>query len=1167
MRIERLAAVAALCLVTAGPAAHRGWPDAPSAVGAARLPSPGARQATAAAVDRSSREGAYRSNNIGVARLEQYDFDAAAAAFQEALRLAPDLPLAHFNLALAYFYGGKPDAARTEAEAAASRLPSPHAHYLLGLIARVQDRPEDAVREFQKALEIDKEDVGTRVNLGQVYTQQRQYAQAIALLRDAVAGEPYNATAAYGLAMALTRSGDPGGPAAMQRFEALRGTPYARTYAQTYLEQGHYAEALASTGAEADLVDAAVPPVTFADATPAAFRSSAAAPAAPPAGPVPAVQGPTRPPAPGVGSLVLADINGDGRLDVVEAGGSGVRLYRGSSSGFEDVTASSGIGATAGGAARAAVAGDYDNDGRPDVLVLEDEGARLIHQRADGRFEAGPRLPSFPHRAASAAFVDVDHDGDLDIFMAGAADRDARAAPNQLVRNNGDGTFADITAEAKVAGGDAPSIGIVPTDFDNRRDIDLLVVRRGARALLYQNVRDGSFRDSAEAAGLPGSGEYTAVAAGDINKDGFPDFFLGRLDGPGVFALSDGRGRFVTSQGPPESAGAVAALLLDYDNDGLLDLFVLSSRGPAISRNLGDRWVDVSAQAGLATPAFQAVGSGAFQSLAAGDLDGDGDTDVMIRLATGDLRLWRNDGGSQHPAVRVRLEAQQSNRSGAGAKVDMRAGSLRQRLETSAAVPAVAPADLLFGLGARRGADVVRVLWPSGTVQAELLNPVPGGAASAPTVTVTELNRKPSSCPYLFTWNGSAFEFITDFMGGGELGYWLAPGQHAAPDPDEYVRIDGRRLQPRNGRYEIRVTNELEEALFADRFQLVAVDHPAGTEVYPNEGLKEPPLPPFALVTTREAHPPVSAVDDHGHDMRARIATMDRTYPDDFRLTTPRGFAEPHTLTLDLGADANRAVLLLTGWTDYAFSSDNVAGFQRGASLKPPSLEARDGAGAWRTIVTDIGIPVGRPQTVVVDLRGKLPHGHEVRVSTSMRIYWDQILVDTSGGGEAVRITRLDPASATLRWRGFSAEVTPDGREPYRYDYSRVMPDASWKVMPGRYTREGEVRELLLKADDMFVVSRPGDEVALSFDAAGFPPIPEGRVRTFLLYADGFSKEMDINSASPHGTDPLPFHGMTRYPYAAPEHYPSTDPYREYLARYNTRVVHGELPSLDSTTR
>ena len=452
------------------------------------------------------------------------------------------------------------------------------------------------------------------------------------------------------------------------------------------------------------------------------------------------------------------------------------------------------------------------------------------------------------------------------------------------------------------------------------------------------------------------------------------------------------------------------------------------------------------------------------------------------------------------------------------------------------------------------------MLWPAGIVQAETEIAQPDAPV---TLKITELDRKPSSCPFLYTWNGEQFEFVTDFMGGGEMGYWEAPGVRNHPDPDEYVRIRDGQLKERDGRYELRVTNELEEALYVDRFQLIAIDHPSDTEVYPNEGMTDPPRP-FKLFTTRNAHAPKSAIDDRGRDVTDRIAKLDRQYPDDFELYKTRGYAGTHTLTLDLSEPSKgRTLLLLTGWTDYAFSSDNLAAAQSGMSLKAPELQVKDARGQWRTAIADIGIPVGRPQTIVVDLTDKLPtRSGEVRIVTNMRIYWDQILVDTSSSA-TVEMTRMNPATADLHWRGFSAEVSPDGREPFTYAYDRVTLSSPWKVMPGRYTREGDVRELLARSDDMFVISRPGDEISLSFDATKLRPIPAGWRRTFLLYADGFSKEMDINSASPDLVAPLPFHAMKSYPYAEGESYPMTRTHLAYIERYNTRLVRSPLPPID----
>ncbi|HYE16435.1 MAG TPA: FG-GAP-like repeat-containing protein [Pyrinomonadaceae bacterium] len=1104
-----------------------------------------------------SREEAYRANNLGVALLEQFKHREGAEQFRRALSIDPKLTLARINLSIALLNVPDFAGALKEAQAAAAAAPNaPQPHYVLGMVARQQGRVEDAVASFQRVLKIDPLDVGANVQLGQLYAQQRMYAEAVAAFRAAVAEEPYNGTALYNLGTALLRMGRrEEGQRIVQQFQALRQSGAATIIGQNYMEQGRYAEAVTSTGAEPDLVDKATPEVSFVEATEALT---------PPAG---TVAGATLSPYVG-GAVTLFDFDSDGDPDIFGAFSTERKLYRNDGGKFADVTAQSGLAAKSGAWASAAVAGDFDNDEKPDLLVAGAGALALYRNAGGGRFDdatSAARLPAYTHLSGAAAFVDVDHDGDLDIFVGGsraasATTAKATATPNLLLRNNGDGTFADVTSAAKLSPDSGAVVAVVPTDYDNRRDVDLLVAAGDGSVALWKNLRDGTFREVAAEVGLPAKGApLGAVAAGDVNKDGFTDFYFGREGGVGDLALSDGRGRFKIAAAPSGGAKPVAAQFLDYDNDGLLDILTVEGGAGTLRvlRNTGQAWADVSEKA-----AGKVRLSG---WLASGDLDGDGDVDlVSVPAAKGEMGravVARNEGGNRNASLRVRVAGKVSNRGGVGAKIEMRAGSLQQKLETYSASPAPAPSDVIFGLGRRESADAVRILWPSGVVQAETEFPASQGAAKslARTLPVVELDRKPSSCPYLYVWNGERFEFVTDFMGGGELGYWAAPGVRAAPDPDEYVRIRGDQLRERGGRYELRVTNELEEALFVDRLQLVSVAHPAGVEVFPNEGLGNPTSSAFRLYATRDARPPLAASDDHGHDVLPLVSRLDRKYPDDFALKTVRGYAEPHSLTLDLGgtgAGTGQPVLLLTGWTDYAFSSDNVAAAQQGMTLSPPALQVRDGAGRWRTVVENIGIPVGRPQTVTVDLTGKfLSSSREVRILTNMRIYWDQILVGTSEARAALRVERLEASSAELRWRGFSAEVTPDGREPYGYDYARVSQTSPWKVMPGSYTRFGDVRELLTATDDMFVVSRPGDELALSFDAAPLAPLPKGWARTFLLYADGFSKEMDINSASPHEVAPMPFHGMREYPYTSPAAYPSTPAHRAYVERYNTRLV------------
>jgi Flp pilus assembly protein TadD len=1666
-----------------------------------------AGQASGRAVDTlEAREEAYRANNLGVAYLEQYNYELAAKTFRRALEIEPGLTLARVNLAIALLYVPDLAGAAGEAQAALQAEPdSRPARYVLGLAARGENRVDEGMAAFQQLLTADPDDAGTLVNLGQLYLQERKFDEASGLFRRAMAVEPFNATATYNLAVSLMRAGkQEEGQKLTAQFQQLRESGHGITYANTYLEQGRYGEALASTGAEPELVGRATPTVTFTrtgtiEPEPPRIAEGRRGPPGPLGSPVPAklaqsarLRGdvarredrgvrfadrgfdaashlrashqradyeraavrrdaaltPGMSPgvsaaAPGdaVGGFALADVDGDGALDIVDvsptqkrvrllhnvtwpapasstlasaapatdarpptmtqtqaqtqtrtqtAAQGQARVERAPA--FADVSTSAGLGRPldSGITPIAAIVGDYDNDRRPDIFVLGSDGHALLRQTDTGQFEnqtvragltakpwSGQRQGQRqaggpgPGQWGSAAFVDVDHDGDLDIVLAGASG-------DVLLRNNGDGTFTDTTTSANLAqtqtqGQAEPQaqaghgIAIVPTDYDNRRDIDLLFLYGDREPALFRNMRDGTFHDeavnvglasanapgAARAGGAPDAERYSAVAAGDVNKDGFTDFFFGRGSQPGILFLSDGNGRFRAAEQGPAPTGVIAAQFLDYDNDGLLDLVGLTREGLFVWRNLGtlgdgavasraDRVVatDVTAAAGGVEPAASAnsrppdtvsglprerprseaanansayfsdanraivdrrggyivssdpyngivlpgdgfgasrgqalaqeragaireiggrrdrrsailanvslsdatsgspstpfgrsdqpssttssVGASARRpegaaswvdvsdvavkaanaqlrdagvpsSMAAGDLDGDGDTDLIIKSSSGRLTILTNQGGSRNTSLRVRLVGQVSNRGGVGAKIDMRAGSLRQKLEVSSATPAIAPADLTFGLGARAGADVVRVLWPSGTVQAEPIQsatlnagasppspgslvpavpatsartapparaaspppgapatntaqtapqtpatpaaeiPASGGASLSPAtagraavLTITELDRKPSSCPFLYTWNGDRFEFITDFMGGGEMGYLEEPGVRNVPDPEEFTRITSAQLRPRDGRFELRVTNELEETLFVDRLRLLAIAHPASIELYPREGLVSPPFPGFELIAAGDLRTPVRVIDHAGRDVTDRVRARDRRFIDDLPLDRVRGYAKPHDLTIDMGdapgpgvdvarreqtdedpqlaaqrRDARHAsrsaaagrrpsalvgeggtraarrsgaaqqepepsrtaaarqtrdgtgadvgvlphaadLLLLTGWTDYAFSSDNIAASHAGLHLEPPSLAVRDASGAWHTVIDEIGIPVGRPQTIVIDLKDKwLSPRRLVRIHTSMRVYWDQIQIGTrdrafesrldDGSNRtdarpagpqvdplrehlqgsptstvpitsatpadverrtsqpAARTARalptpvlqlalsptspdapsalstviaLEPLAADLRWRGFSAEATRE--EPFTYDYARINATAPWKQMPGRYTREGDVRELLRAVDDMFVISRPGDEIALSFDATSLPPLPAGWTRTFLLHSDGFSKEMDLHSASPDQAWPLPFHAMTRYPYAAPEAYPFTPERRAYIDRYNTRIVSRSVPSLDA---
>ena len=1087
------------------------------------------------------REDAYRENNIGVAYLEQFEPAKAVEAFRRALKIDPELKIAQTNLAIALFNAQEIDAARVQAENALKVDPNRlQLHYLLGLIARNQNRTEDAVTSFQRVLKEDPQDVGSNVNLGQILMQQRRFAEAAAVFRVATRSEPYNSTAVYNLATALLRGElRAEGQTLIDQFQTLRQSGAATSIGQNYLEQGRYAEAITSTGAEPELVSTAPPKVAFRIENIGLTDG------------IPASRGPTKTQGSGA---ALFDLDNDGDLDVARYSTRlrRVDLHRNENGKFTNVTRAAGnTSIPPGSTVVGIVAGDYNNDKFDDLLVFGQGQISLFANDGKGKFKnvsMEAKLPIARSVALTAAFADIDHDGDLDILLGGSSQQGS----NVLVRNNGDGTFTDVSAKAKVnipVGAKA----IVPTDYDNRRDIDLLVLNNEGRPVLLRNSRDGSFTDVSAAMGLDTVGKWTSVAAADVNKDSYTDFYFGREDDVGVFALSDGRGKFKLSDAPKATQQTRSAQFLDYDNDGLVDLIAATRSGISVVRNVGSGWTEIEEAVAVDV-----------QSILSGDIDSDGDIDLIVPLNDGTLRFLRNVGGEANNAEIVRLKGLVSNRSGLGSKIDLRSGSLSQKAESYSASPMPAPSQVHFGLGRRTSTDVIRIIWPSGVVQAEIRSKEPKTQAVFKAIDVEELDRKPSSCPYLYAWNGDRFEFITDFLGGGEMGNWKAEGAYHFPDSDEYVRISSDKLAVKDGMYELRVTNELEEVLFLDHLKLIAVEHDSEADVYPNEGLGIPSAGKRILYTVRNAKPPKSAIDGAGQDVLEKIVSLDRTFYDSFEPTSIRGYSEPHSLTIDLDERKGfngRTILLLTGWTDYAFSSDNLAASQSGRSLFFPRLEVKDRLGNWKTVIDSIGISVGRPQTIAVDLTGKfLSDSREVRIVTNVKTYWDQVEVDASEQSP-VTVTEMKASSAELSERGFSKEVRFGGM--IVPDYSQIVNDGRWKYFSGRFTKLGDAQVLLDKIDDTFVISKTGDELILRFKPPA-PPKP-GKKFTFLLYADGYSKEMDINSGSPEAVFPLPFKGMLTYPYGSNQAYPWSPDKQDLYDKSTTRLVNRRLPSLEAS--
>jgi hypothetical protein len=313
----------------------------------------------------------------------------------------------------------------------------------------------------------------------------------------------------------------------------------------------------------------------------------------------------------------------------------------------------------------------------------------------------------------------------------------------------------------------------------------------------------------------------------------------------------------------------------------------------------------------------------------------------------------------------------------------------------------------------------------------------------------------------------------------------------------------------------------------------MVVDHPKGTEVFVDERFSREP-PRLAVHSTGPLLPIRYARDDLGNDRTETIRDLDGRYLDSFGRGPYQGVTRDHWVEVEIGDDVPRdrpLILVAQGWIHPTDSSINVALAQ--GSHDPPrglSLEVATADGKWAVARPDLGFPAGKNKTILVDLDGVFRPGapRRLRLRTNLEVFWDRLAVAVAAPEVSLKTNRLAPASAELRYRGFSRMTQADASSPELPEYGVIDGTAQrWRDLVGHYTRFGDVRELVQNVDDRYVIANAGDELSLRFDA---PPGPEaGWTRDFVFIGDGWNKDGDYNTAFSKTVLPLPSHARPAY--------------------------------------
>ena len=1054
-----------------------------------------------------------RLTNLGKSQIEQGDAAKAAGFFQQALALHPGLPEAQLNLANAFLAANQSEAAIKQAAELLKADPnSAAALYIEGCAWMRLGDATNAVKAFQQSQKIEPAVTALNFQIALAHERLGQLEEAVMQLQTTVEFEAEHPAAHYRLAQILLRLGrkDEADAELAKHREILARRPNPASDPSVFEKCKH---TLVRLPFKLDQPAADGVKVLFTDAT-KQFLPDA---------------GKYR------GPLEVIDLAHDGRNSLFVGEGEGFQLLVNSNGVF------SATGAVLPGLPGAkwtqAIVGDLQNDRTEDVVLIGDKGVQVFKFTTNGVVTETTRAAGFKDLvAADAALLDFDYTGKLGLLALQPDGKGLRA-----FRNLGS-TFTMYFSESGVTSGLPASVAgarqVALEDWNHDELMDVTIARDGAPPLVFVRQRGGPYVETNLGTAFP---TVSFIATGDLDGDTLPDF-VGAAGERIDLVLSAGQRHTSLISGDFRAA---RVLLLDYDNDGWLDI-VASGNGLRIWRNLGTAGFSDLTPALLPEP----VARGKVQFLTTADLDGDGDTDLILALEGGGLQFLRNDGGNANHQLKLQLLGRRSNASGLGVRMEVSAGNLR-------VTRTVQRLPIEIGVGKHSTVDSVGVRWFDAVVNNDEIK-----VERSRPVVLEELERPTGSCPYLYAWDGQRFRFVTDLLGAAPIGLRVTDTRFVDADPFEYVRIgDESSFVPRDGRYVLQVTEELREVLYLDEAKLVVVDHPPGTEAHSTSKLAPgKPFPKHEIVALHGRMPLLKALNQDGNDVTALLADIDQRMVSPTKLRVPqmRGLAEPHRVTLDFGAlpTERSLVLALTGWLRFGGGMANVSASHDSSLPFPfPILEVEKADGSWTKVEVTVGAPAGKTKTILVDLAGKLPPGsRRLRLGAAFELHWDRIALFDRRDNAGTHLTTLAPTRTDLHWRSYSDFEPLPWFLPLTPNYTNVFSAAPWSITPsGWATRYGAVDELIGSQDNALALVAGGDELTLEFAASALPPKPPGTQRDFFFYTVGWDKDADFHCELGWQIEPLPWVGMDgqKYGHEARPVFPRD----ELMQQRNTRWV------------
>ncbi|MSU33447.1 MAG: tetratricopeptide repeat protein [Pedosphaera sp.] len=1013
------------------------------------------------------------------------DYFQSISSFQSALAMNPVNPDIHINLANLFLRANQP--AQTQIHAAAVLQIEPRnaaALYLAGCASLRLGAFSNAVQSLTEATHVDESQNQLRFQLGLAYAGWGHFQEAAKQFIEVLKFDNKHPTARYHLGQTyLQLKSSAEASVELAAYQEANQGRFQVTNNPSDLEKCQYTEII--TASTLEQPDKNSISVRFEDQTARAFGTNAAA-----------LRGP----------FGLFDLNHRGWNDLLVTDISRtLQLLWNSNSVF--VAHSTPLASTVGLVNEIAV-GDLNNDGYDDALLVGTAGSQLLSFATNGFITDTSALAGIRTvKGMKVVVADPDFTDKFSLFFVSSEGRLRTFSPGQT----------ELFREHRSTPGDGFGVSSITSitvdDWNNDGLPDLLFTRRSEPPWILTNRRGEGLGATIP---LPDWPIASSLCVGDFNNDLRSDVVLVT---PDTLTIQFG-GLRDPRRIPARKNGIAQLKALDYDNDGWLDLVGWGSDGLRIWRNRGRRgFHEMTRELGLSSFSKTHIIHAAFA-----DFDQDGDIDVVISVDEEGLRLLRNDGANTNGLVKLRPIGTKSNSSGIGLRLDLKSDHWRA-LRTAQSKP------IEIGVGKHRSTQTLLAYWPHTHPLLEIT------ADPKQVIDIIEPKAPNASSPHLFAWDGNQFRFVTDLLGSVPLDSPSGIGQLIERNPHEWTSLGrSKDLVPREGRYSFQITEELREVLYLDEVKLGWVDTLSENEVHvTRQQVPNRPFPPPPLRILGERIPLLQAWDSNGQNIALKLGETDNLRHSSKRPLSQIGVpTEVETVVMDFGllpADSD-LTLALTGRSSFGDGMANHSGSGHPKLLsKSLSLEAELAEGTWQKLPIKMGVPLDKPETFLISLKGFTPRGtRRLRLNSPLEIQWDRFALFREN--LSAKTGEIHPLISDLHWRGFSDFAQRSRYEPASPLYRKAHNQPPWcKTPSGWATRYGAVGDLISGADSGLVVITGGDELTLEFDALSLPPIPSGTDRHFFLWTVGWRKTDEYRVATGGSLEPLPWAGADNLNY------------------------------------